>query len=147
MSILTNPLSPLQPYSTALKLGVAAIAALCVIAFVWSWHSRGQTVEAQQATLVSIAAAATVATVQPDKNGHRTPLRPEDVPAAIAALSASLQGADATLRAIAARTMTARAASEAADRVLARDLDEMRERSAGRDLDEWDPFATPRTGD
>lgn len=147
MKFLSNPLSPLAPYAAAIKIGLGVLVLSALIGFLWSWNARGNEIEAQAATLDSIAAAATVATVQPDENGHRVPLKPQDVPAAIAALSSSLQSADATLRAISARTMTARAASEAADRVLDRDLDDMRRRSAGRDLEEWDPFATPKPGD
>lgn len=147
MNILSNPLSPFAPYASAIKIGLGVVTLLAVLAFLWSWQARGEKIETQRATLDTIAAAATVATVQPDENGQRVPLKPEDVPAAIAALSSSLQNADATLRAISARTMTSRAASEAADRVLDRDLDEMRGRNAGRDFNEWDPFRTERTGE
>jgi len=147
MKFLTNPLSPLAPYANAVKVGVGLLAVLVFVAFVWSWVARGQKIEAQQAMLSTITQAATVATVRPDRDGHRKPLRPQDVPSAIAALSTSLQSADSTLRAISQRTMTARAASQAANAVLDRDLDEMRRRNADRDLDEWDPFAATKTGE
>lgn len=131
---------PINPYVTIAKV-VAGLALLgAIIGFVWSWHDRGRQIETLTATQDAIVQAATVATVKPDKDGHRALLRPADVPAAIAALSSSLQSADATLKGISERTMTAKAASDAADAALNRDLDAMRRQAAGRDLDEWDPW-------
>jgi hypothetical protein len=42
MGILSNPLSPIAPYATAIKLAAAGIAAAALIALVWSWHARGE---------------------------------------------------------------------------------------------------------
>lgn len=141
MTIVNDLLgSAANPYVTAAKFAGAALAAAAVIGFIWSWHDRGRQIETLTATQDAIVQAATVATVKPDKNGHRAALRPADVPAAIAALSNSLQSADATLSAISARTMTAKAASDAADKALDRDLDEMRREASKLDLGSWDPW-------
>lgn len=142
MTIVNDLLGPVaNPYVTAAKIAGGALAAAAVIGFVWSWHDRGRQIETLTATQDAIVQAATVATVKPDKDGHRASLRPVDVPAAIAALSSSLQRADATLSAISARTMTAKAASEAADKALDRDLDKMRREAAKLDLETWDPWS------
>lgn len=132
--------SAANPYVTAAKFAGAALAAAAVIGFVWSWHDRGRQIETLTATQDAIVQAATVATVKPGKDGQRATLRPSDVPAAIAALSNSLQSADATLSAISKQTMTSRAASDAADKALDRDLDRMRKDAAKLDLDSWDPW-------
>lgn len=129
-----------RPYLATAKLiaGVALIAAL--IALAWSWHARGQQIGSLELTQSTIVEAATVAAVKPGKDGKRDRLSPDEVPAAIAALATSLKNADVALGQISERTLTAKAASEAADRALVRDLDEMRRQAAGRDLDEWDPW-------
>jgi len=132
--------SATNPYLTAAKIAAVVIAAGAVLAFVFSWHDRGRQIETLTATQDAIVQAATVATVKPGKDGQRRALKPSDVPAAIAALSNSLQSADATLAAISARTMTAKAASDAADKALDRDLDAMRLEAAKLDLDSWDPW-------
>lgn len=141
MTIVNDLLGPAtNPYLTAAKLAGAGLAAAAVIGFVWSWHDRGRQIETLTATQDAIVQAATVATVKPGKDGRRAPLRPADVPAAIAALSNSLRSADETLSAISARTMTAKAASDAADKALDRDLDRMRREAAKLDLESWDPW-------
>lgn len=140
MGILTNPLSPLAPHATVIKAiaGIAMLAA--VIGFVWSWHDRGRQIETLTETQDAIVEAATLAAVPPDEDGQRARLKPSQVPAAIAALSSSLQSADQALKAISARTMTAKAASDAADKALDRDLDRMRREFERTDLETWDPW-------
>lgn len=140
MGILSNPLSPLAPYAQAIKLGLLAIVGIALLALLWSWHDRGRQIETLEATQTSIVEAATLATVEPDSNGRRTRLKPAQVPAAIAALSSSLQSADAALQAISARTVTAKAASDLADKALDRDLDTLRSDFEKTDLDSWDPW-------
>lgn len=140
-----------NPYLGIAKI-VAGLAVLGLIAgFFWSWHDRGRQIETLTATQDAIVQAATVATVQPDEKGRRTPLRPADVPAAIAALSSSLQSADEALRWISAETENAKRASDIADRALDRDLDELREEFENTDLDSWDPWGprmvNPVTGE
>ena len=130
----------MRPYASIARL-VAGVALVGLIAgFFWSWKARGDEVQQLKAVQSSIVEAATVATVRPDGNGKRGLLKPEQVPAAIIALSRSLQSADSTLSAISQRTMTAKAAGEAADAALARDLAALRRHSAGAKLDEWDPW-------
>jgi len=142
MSKIVNDLlgSATRPYLTIAKViaGLALIGA--IIAFVWSWQDRGRQIEALTATQDSIVEAATVATVEPGEDGKRTRLKPSQVPAAIAALSSSLQSADEALKWISGQTLTAKRASEVADRALDRDLEAMRRDAAGRNLDEWDPW-------
>lgn len=141
MAIINDLLGgPVRPYVAIAKLiaGLALIGAL--VALFWSWTDRGRQIETLTATQTSIVEAATVATVPPGKDGKRQLLKPAEVPAAIAALSSSLQSADETLKWISGQTLTAKRASEAADRALDRDLEAMRREAAGRDLDEWDPW-------
>lgn len=141
MTIVNDLLgTAVNPYLKAAKLGAIALAVAAVVAFIWSWHDRGRQIETLTSTQDAIVQAATVATVKPGRNGQRATLRPADVPAAIAALSNSLQSADATLSAISARTLAAKAASDAADKVLDRDLEKMRRDAAKLDLDSWDPW-------
>lgn len=138
MGILSNPLSPLAPYASALKLGAIALAGLALIGLAWSWHSRGQEIERLETLQTTIVNAATVATVEPDEDGRRKPLQPEAVPAAIQSLSNSLQSAETTLRSISAGAMTAKAASDAADKVLAEDIDRMQDHQF--DPNGWNPW-------
>lgn len=141
MTIVNDLLgSAVNPYVRIAKIAGVVLAGLAVLAFIWSWHDRGRQIETLTATQTAIVQAATVATVKPDKDGHRAALRPADVPAAIAALSNSLRSADSTLRAISTRTLTAKAASDAADKALDRDLDRMRRDAAKLDLESWDPW-------
>ena len=139
--IVNDLLGPVtRPYVTIAKV-VAGLALLgAIIGFVWSWHDRGRQIETLTATQDAIVESATLATVEPDSDGQRPRLKPEQVPAAIAALSSSLTSADTALRSIASRTMTARAASEAADRALDRDLAELRKQYESTDLETWDPW-------
>lgn len=141
MGILSNPLSPIAPYATAIKLAAAGIAVLALIALVWSWHARGQKIESLEGWQDTVVESVTVATVPPDEDGKRDLLSPEDVPAAIAALSASLQSAENALTNISKGALTAKAASDAADRALDRDLTELRETFERTDVEKWDPWA------
>lgn len=140
MQLLTNPMSPLKPYALAIKLAGAAILLSALVALIWSWDSRGNKIDSLESTQATIVNAVTLATVAPDEDGKRKLLKVEDVPAAIAALSNSLKSADAALSAISSGTLTAKAASDAADKALARDLDRMQQRDRDRNLDEFDPW-------
>lgn len=130
----------LVPGVSFAKLAAAAIGLAAVIGFAWSWHSRGQQIDTLEAQLDPIVIAATNAAVKPDEKGHRKPLKPEEVPAAIHALSNSLSSAGEALQAISEGALSARAASDAADRALGRTIDAMQDRSAGVDPDGWDPW-------
>lgn len=44
--ILTNPLSPLAPYASAIKVVGGIVAGLALLGLVWSWHARGAKIEA-----------------------------------------------------------------------------------------------------
>lgn len=132
---------PTMPSTFVLKLIGAGIAVLALVALIWSWQSRGQQIETLEDWQDTVVESATLATVEPDENGKRDRLAPEDVPAAIAALAASLQSADSTLDSISQGTMTAKAASDAADRALNRDLERLRETFETTDVNAWDPWA------
>ena len=140
MGLLSNPLSPIQPYARAIKSTMFGIAGLALLGLAGSWYVRGQKIERLEITQQSIVSAATVATVKPDKNGRKKALRPEDVPAAIQALANSLSSADRVLTAISEGTMTAKAASDAADRVLADRIARMQKESSHGDPTEWNPW-------
>lgn len=130
-----------MPSAFVMKLIGAGIVVLALIGLIWSWQARGARIEALEGWQTTVVESATLATVRPDENGRRKALAPEDVPAAIAALSSSLQSAEATLRSISEGTLTAKAASDAADRALDRDIEQLRETFETTDVNSWDPWA------
>lgn len=140
MGILSNPLSPLAPYATAIKLVGAGIAALAFLSLIVSWHARGQTIETLHAQMEPIVQAATLATVEPDKNGKRKLLLPAQVPTAIAALASTRDGMQATLDDIGKHSLAAKAASDAADADLKTKIDAMQATAAKGDAAAWDPW-------
>lgn len=112
-------LDSLNPYSLAFKIAGIALACAALVALVFSWSSRGQTIERMTQWQDTVVLATTDATVEPDKKGKRKPLDPASVPAAIAGLKRS---ADSCLNASAERTRIAdeqRKRADAADLALA----------------------------
>jgi hypothetical protein len=132
--------SVVNPYIGIAKIvaGLAMIAA--VVGFIWSWQARGAEIKRLEGLQTVIVQAATNAVVAPDEDGQRAMLQPEDVPAAINALSASLTSAESTLRRISAGTMTAKAASDAADARLSRQIEDMQRRANQAGADNWNPW-------
>jgi hypothetical protein len=140
MSIVNDLTSPLRSYFGIAKMIGIALVVLAVIGFCFSWWDRGRQIAQLTSTQTAIVEAATLATVKPDKAGRQTLLKPEQVPAAIAALASSLRSADETLRWISAESLTAKAASEVADKALDADLDELRAEFERTDVETWNPW-------
>lgn len=87
----------LNPYSLAIKIGAAAIGLIALGVLLWSWHSRGQEIDALTSWQQTVVMATTDATVTPDAKGIRKSLKPEQVAPAIAGLKRSLDGANAAI--------------------------------------------------
>lgn len=109
-------LPDLSPYSLAFKIAGIAIACGALVALVFSWSSRGQTIERMQDWQDNVVLVTTDATVEPDKKGKRKLLDPSAVASAIAGLKRT---ADSCLGASAERT---RITEEAVKRANAADL-------------------------
>lgn len=131
---------PALPGWLTLRTALAGLGALVLIALLWSWHSRGQEVERQELLLEHIADAATMATVEPDEDGKRQRLKPDQVPEAIAALKISLTSAMDALEAISEDTEEAKRISDEADARLAEQIDRMQRESAEQSPDGWNPW-------
>jgi hypothetical protein len=105
----------LNPYMLAIKIGGIALACAALMVLVFSWSSRGQTIERMQDWQNVVVRATSAATVEP-VNGKIKLLDPAAVPEAIAGLKRT---ADSCLAASKERT---RIVDEAVKRADAADL-------------------------
>ena len=119
MGILGGIFSAANPYGLWIKLGLGLAALLALLGLVWSWHSRGQQIDALESWQTTVVLAATDATVEPGADGKRKTLKPEQVPSAISALKSSLDSANTALDQITLQANTAKTRADAADKALA----------------------------
>lgn len=120
---------------TIIGLGTALVLAGLVVALALA-NARIDRLEQWEEI---VTAAATVATVPPDADGQRQMLDPEQVPAAIEALSRSHKDAIDALREISEDAEEAAIRSRADDAALTATIDEMQARQGEFDPD-WDPW-------
>jgi len=130
-----------------LKLIGGAVLALLVGAFVAAFLARGAKIERLEELQDTIVQSATLATVAPDKNGKRLLLTPDSVPAAIAALKATADNANAALAGIDAAALKDKAIQRKLDEQLATILASQSEESAGAKARIADLLKRGTTGD
>lgn len=133
--------TPLAPYAAVIKVAAVAIPVIALVALVLSWQSRGREIERLQEWQ-------TVVVSDVEKASGSKNLKPEDVPAAIAALASSLDSAYDALDKITADTREAKRKSDENDAALRRDLEQAQQRyraASARitDLERRKPAATP----
>lgn len=113
------------------KLIGGAVLMIIIGVFIASWLARGAKIERLEELQSAIVHSATIATVEPDKNGKRKLLTPDSVPAAISALKATADNANAALASIDAAALKDKALQRKLDEQLAAILAGQDESAAG----------------
>lgn len=127
-------------------IGGAVLAALLGIG-VSSWLARGAKIDRLESDIAVVVQSATVATVEPDKNGKRKLLTFDQVPAAIAALRSSKDRAESTLAGIDQAAIRDKAISARLDAQLSAILDGQDASAAGTKARITDLLTRQATGD
>lgn len=135
----------MAPFTWKLIGGGVAAAALGV--GVASWLSRGAEIERLESWQTTVVQSVTLATVEPDKNGIRKALRPEDVPVAVAALAASKASCESTLDGIDKAALKDKAIQTKLDEQLSALLDGQDKAAEGASARLRDLLTRQATGD
>lgn len=129
------------------KLIGGAILAIIVGVFIASWLARGREIDRLTEWQSTVIHSATLATVEPDKNGNRKLLTADSVPAAISALKATADNANAALASIDAAALKDKALQRKLDEQLAAILASQDENAAGAKARIADLLKRQSTGD
>lgn len=129
------------------KLFGGAVLAMIVGIFIASWLARGREIDRLQEWQSTVIHSATLATVQPDSKGNRKLLTADSVPAAISALKATADNANAALAGIDAAALKDKAIQRKLDEQLAAILARQDEDAAGAQARIADLLKRQSTGD